>query len=46
MLKPTPLTLAFVMLNVEVPLLLMVTDCDWLLPTLAVKVSLPGVTPT
>ena len=43
MLKPAPLTLPCVMLNVAVPLSVIVTDCDWLLPTLAVKLSLVGL---
>jgi hypothetical protein len=43
-LKPVPFTLACVMLSVAVPVLVTVTCCDWLLPTLTAKLAPVGVT--
>jgi hypothetical protein len=43
-LKPVPVTLACVMLNVAAPVLVTVTCCDWLLPTLTAKLAPVGLT--
>ena len=44
MLKPVPVTLACVMLSAAVPVLVTVTCCDWLLPTLTAKLAPVGAT--
>ncbi len=46
MLKPVPFTLACVMFSVAVPVLVTVTCCDWLLPTLTAKLALVGFNAT